>query len=399
MKKLKILHCVEFYYPSIGGAQEVVRHLSERMVMLGHDVTVVTTSLPNRRSLLHNGVKIVEFDISGNAVNGIKGNKNKYLDFLKKSEFDIVMNYAAQQWTTDLFFEAIDHVHTKKIFVPCGYSGLYDPAYKEYFKKLPAILEKYDATVYLSNNYRDIEFARQHGIKNTVVIPNGADEKEFTMTIDEDRRQFLRNKYGIGGFTVMTIGLYGEKGHLDSLSVFKRLPVSKATFISVGSTRPEDGNYMKFSNEAARTNMSRKYLGKRVVMVDGSQRDDIRDLLKMSDVFIFLSNIECSPLVLFEAAAAGVPFIATSAGNSEEIASWTGSGLIVKSLPAHNSRVVADKKDALIKLTRLAHSKKYRETLGRRGRKIWLEKYTWDRISKEYISLYEDVLKNRGKKI
>jgi glycosyltransferase involved in cell wall biosynthesis len=392
VKRLKILHCVEFYYPSIGGAQEVVRHLSERMVQFGHDVTIATTKLPRRESLVHNGVKIVEFNISGNSVNGIKGEKKKYKDFLIKERFDIVMNYAAQQWSTDLFFEVIDKVKAKKIFVPCGYSGLYDPSYKNYFEKMPEILKKYDATVYLSSSYRDIEFARKHHITNTVIIPNGADEKEFTDPISDERRLFLRNKYAIGGFTIMTIGLYGEKGHLDSLNVFKKLPVSKATFISVGSTKPKDGNYINFSNAASLINMRRKYLGKRVVMVDGDQRDDIRDLLKMTDVFIFLSNIECSPLVLFEAAAAGVPFIATTAGNSEEIAKWTEAGIIVKSLPSHNSRVVADKRDTLIKLTKLAYDKELRNKLGQKGRKMWIKKYTWDRIAKEYASLYEDVL-------
>lgn len=395
MKKLKILHTVEFYYPSIGGAQEVVRHLSERMVKAGHDVTVATTKLPERDFTIFKGVKIAEFDVSGNRVNGIKGaDVQKYKDFLKKNKFDVVMNYAAQQWTVDLFFDVIDDVKAKKVFVPCGYSALYDPNYRSYFENLPKLLKKYDATVYLAEKYRDIDFARQHKLKNIFVIPNGADEKEFTKPISEQRRKFLTNKYGIGGFTIMTIGLYGEKGHLDTLRVFKRLPITKGTFISVGHTRPDEGNYNTFNEAAYSVNTRRKFLNKRVVLVDGNDREDIRDLLKMTDVFVFLSNIECSPLVLFESAAAGVPFLATSAGNSEEIARWTGAGTIVKSHPSQNSRVIADQKDTLIKLTRLAHSSKLRHKLGSTGRKSWEEKYTWERLSKEYISLYESLVED-----
>lgn len=394
---MKILHTVEFYYPSVGGAQEVVRHLSERMVKMGHDVTIATTKLPDRSFKEYNGVKIVEFDVSGNKVNGFKGKDvKKYKDFLKNGKFDIVMNYAAQQWTVDLFFEVIDTVKARKVFVPCGYSALYDPNYKAYFDKLPGILKKYDSTVYLSNDYRDINFARDHKLDNIAVIPNGADEKEFNDGISDERKKFLTNKYGIGGFTIMTIGLYGEKGHLDTLRVFKRLPISKGTFISVGHTRPDEGNYRTFNEAAFSVNTRRKFLNKRVVMVDGNEREDIRDLLKMSDVFVFLSNIECSPLVLFESAAAGVPFLATTAGNSSEIAEWTGAGIIVKSHPAANGRVVADRKDALLKLSRLAHSPKLRRTLGQKGKKIWREKYTWDRLSKEYIALYEEVLRKNN---
>ncbi len=390
---MNILHAVEFYYPSVGGAQEVVRHLSERMVKMGHDVTVATTKLPNRDFKEYNGVKIVEFDISGNKVNGFKGKDvQKYKDYLTKNKFDVVMNYAAQQWTADLFFEVIDKVKAKKVFVPCGYSALYDPSYEDYFNKLPQILKKYDATVYLAEKYRDIDFAKQHELKNINIIPNGADENEFTEPLEHYRKEFLRNKYGIGGFTIMTIGLYGEKGHLDTLKVFKKLPISKGTFISVGHTRPLEHPYSEFAREAALVNNRRKFLGKRVVMVDGNEREDIRDLLKMTDVFVFLSNIECSPLVLFESAAAGVPFLATTAGNSEEIARWTGAGIIVKSNPSHNSRVIADQKDTLIKLTKLAHNRKLRQRLGAAGRKAWQERYTWDRLTKEYISLYESML-------
>lgn len=393
---MKILHCVEFYYPSIGGAQEVVRHLSERMVRAGHEVTVATTKLSNRESLVHNGVKIVEFEVSGNAVNGIKGEKKKYHDFLRQEKFDVVMNYAAQQWTADAFFEVIDDVKAAKVFVPCGYSALYDPAYASYFKKLPAILRKYDATVYLSNDYRDINFAREHKLENITVIPNGANEEEFTEPLSVERRRFLRTKYGIGGFTIMTIGLYGEKGHLDVLKVFRKLPVSQATFISAGSIRPGEGNYDQFEAEAEQVNLSRKLIGKRVVMVDGANREDVRDLLKLSDVYVFLSNIECSPLVLFEAAAASIPFLATSAGNSAEIAEWTGGGLIVKSLEAPNGRVRADLKDTLWKLTKLAHNPRLRRQLGSHGHDVWQKKYTWNRLTEEYLTLYEDAINRRG---
>ena len=70
---MKILHTVEFYHPSVGGMQEVVRQISERLVALGHQVTVATTALPERTEKEINGVKIVEFKISGNAVRGMSG--------------------------------------------------------------------------------------------------------------------------------------------------------------------------------------------------------------------------------------------------------------------------------------------------------------------------------------
>ena len=389
---MKILHTVEFYYPSVGGAQEVVRHLSERMVKKGHDVTVATTYLPDRVAAVHNGVKIVEFKVSGNSVNGIKGEKKKYQDFLKKNDFDVVMNYAAQQWTADAFFEVIDEVSAKKVFVPCGYSALYDPNYAGYFKKLPDILRKYDATVYLANQYRDIDFARQHKLDDVVVIPNGADETEFTTKLTEDEKRSIKNRYGIGGLMIMTTGNYtGEKGHRELINVFRKLPVTNATLVSAGTLKPHDGCFDWFNQETWGINQSRKLVSKRVVMIDGTDRPTVRDLMKAADIFAFLSNIECSPLVLFEAAAAGTPFVATAAGNSAEIAQWTGGGTIVKTHDQPNGRVIADTKDALWKLSRLAHSPALRNKLGENGHKAWKQKYTWDTLTDQYLALYKKI--------
>jgi glycosyltransferase involved in cell wall biosynthesis len=197
----------------------------------------------------------------------------------------------------------------------------------------------------------------------------------------------------------MTIANYtSEKGHRELLYVYKRLPVSKATLISAGSFTPGIGDYDLFEQQATRINLGRKFLGKRVVMVDGQDRELIRDLLKCADLFLFLSNIEASPLVLFEATAAGVPFVATAAGNSTEIAKWTGGGVIVKTHQRENGRVAADLKNALWQVTRLARNPERRHALGAAGHKAWQNKYTWQKITKQYLGLYEDLLKAKASK-
>ena len=98
-KKLKILHTVEFYDPSVGGAQEVVKQLSEHLVAMGHDVTVATTKLPSRKHKTLNGVKIVEFAIGGNQVYGYRGGDiEKYKQFLVNGNFDPYLSQTAQTY-------------------------------------------------------------------------------------------------------------------------------------------------------------------------------------------------------------------------------------------------------------------------------------------------------------
>ena len=120
---MKILHTVEFYSPSIGGMQEVVRQLSERLARLGHDVTVATTRLPERTEKTINGVKIEEFSISGNAVRGMSGEVERYQTFLVDSDFDVITNFAAQQWATDAMLSILDRIEAKRVLVPTGFSA------------------------------------------------------------------------------------------------------------------------------------------------------------------------------------------------------------------------------------------------------------------------------------
>lgn len=397
---MKILHAVETYYPSVSGAPEVVRRLSEHMVRLGHDVTIATRKLPGRKSLKHNGVKIVEFDIKPTSdrgmstVTGLSGDTKKYQNFLINSKFDVIMSYAAQQWSTDLMLPILDRINAKKVLVPCGYSALFDPEYKDYFEELPKYLRKFDATVYLSKDYRDINFARKHNLKNTHLIPNGADETEFSKLPTKAEKAELKKSYGIKGLTLMTIANYtGEKGHQELLYVFKRLPVASTTLVSAGAITPGIGSYDSFKAQAERINTSNKFPGKKVIMIDGSKRVAVKELLKCADLFVFFSNIEASPLVLYESAAAGVPFIATAAGNSVEIAKWTDAGVVVKTNKRPNGRVAADLKDALWQLTKLAYNWRRRKKMGKLGRQTWKKKYTWRKISNDYLDLYEGLLK------
>src|SRR3954465_12831959 len=158
--KLKILHCVEFYHPTPGGAQAVVMNVSRELVRRGHEVTVATTRLHHRRETELDGARIEEFDVSGNAGRGFSGEVERYRSFVTDGDFDVVMSYAAQQWTTDALLPVLGRIPYRKVLAPCGFSGLGDPAYADYFADLPARLAEFDELIFHSGTYQDIEFAR-----------------------------------------------------------------------------------------------------------------------------------------------------------------------------------------------------------------------------------------------
>lgn len=393
---MKILHTVEFYSPSVGGAQEVVKQLSEHLVSQGHDVTVATTKLSSRESKVINGVKIREFDVSGNAVRGYAGQDiKKYQRFLINGKYDVMMNYAAQQWATDLALEVIDQIKYPKVLVPCGFSGLYDVTYKMYFKNMPSFLNKYDASVYLSQNYRDFNFAKKHRIKNLFFIPNGADEREFVDTLQKSEGQF-REAYKIkpGNRLILSVSNHtGTKGHRETIEVFKQADCPNSTLMIVGDANLNAGCYGECFRSAWIYNhfiAPFTFSNKRIIVTQLDRQSTLA-AFHAAELFLFLSNLECSPLVLFEAAASGTPFLASRAGNSAEIAHWTGCGRTLSCQTTKPGFTTINTLKYAKELAILMKNKRLRTRMSVAGMKAWRNKYTWDKIAKMYEKLYKDL--------
>jgi hypothetical protein len=146
--------------------QEVVRQIAERMRLAGHDVTVATSYLPERNCASYNGVRIQSFRVAGNAVVGMSGELDRYRDFVLGFGADAVLIKAAQQWTFDALWPVLDQIEGRKVFIPCGFSRLYETAYSAYFAELPSVLRKFDHLIFYAENYRDIDLARAHGLTN-----------------------------------------------------------------------------------------------------------------------------------------------------------------------------------------------------------------------------------------
>ena len=377
---MRILHAVELYSPSVGGAQEVVRQISTRLAERGHDVTVATRALPDRASRVIDGVAIEEFDAGGSALQGLSGEVDRYREFVRDGGFDVVMTYAAQQWTTDALLDTIGDVPARTVLAPCGFSGLGTRSWRGYFKSLPGALGRFDALVFHSETYQDIEFARSAGLTNLHVIPNGADEREF----GRDGALDFRHLHGIEADEplLLTVGGHtGLKGHLQVLRALRELD-SRATLALIGNTPVSGGCREECERLAART-------GRRVLLLD-PPRDEVVAAYRAADLFVFASEVEASPLVLYEANAAGTPFVSGPAGNAEEIAGWTGGGVVVPA-PRRRRRFRVSPRRLARASDELLADPSRRTALGEAGRRAWRESFTWDAITSQYERLYEEL--------
>jgi glycosyltransferase involved in cell wall biosynthesis len=430
---MRILFCCEFYAPSVGGVQEVMRQLAERLVVRGHHVTVATTRLLGRKFETLNGVNIKEFDVSGNLVSGMKGEIERYQEYVVTGGFDIVMIKAAQQWTFDALWPVLDEIKFPKVFIPCGFAGLYQPAYAKYFQEMPEILTRFSHLIFYASKYRDIDFARQHGIENFSVIPNGASEIEFCVNADPTFR--VSHDISEQSFVFLTVGSFtGLKGHLELVKAFDLMEldagrdatlilngndcaVSKRSISElfrkfIGSVRTYgiqntfkpmlNGVLQKFGFKAglnAELDKLASYvnesLSNKHVLLTNFTRPELIQAYLAADLFVFASNIEYSPLVLFEAAAAATPFLSVDVGNSAEIAQWTGAGVVCPSIVDAKGYTRVDEVVLARTMAALMQNEEKLDELGAAGRFNWSERYTWAHIVVQYEQLFSQLVNRK----
>lgn len=389
---MRILHTVEFYHPSVGGMQEVVKQLSERLVELGHDVTVATTRLPERKDKIINGVKIEEFNVKGNMVRKVTGEVESYQKFLLEKDFDVITNFAAQQWATDGMIAMLDKIKSKKVFVPTGFSGRYLSEYKEYFESMKVWMKEYDMNIFLSNNYRDINFARENGIKNIVIIPNGAGEDEFLSKVEIDVKQKLNIPKNY--FIILHVGSHtGIKGHREAIRIFEKAKIKNAAFVIIGNSF--GGGCAKACAIMRRIFKfhPKRFFDHKILIITFLSRKETVSAYKAADLFLFASNIECSPLVLFECMASKTPFLTVDVGNSSEIIEWSKSGKLLPTKKDSKGRSIADITGSARILEELYHDSSLREKMMESGFKAWQERFTWEKIARDYETLYLSLIR------
>ena len=352
------------------------------------------------------------------------GELDDYRRMVLRGDYDVFMVKAAQQWTFDALVPVLDQITKPKIFVPCGFSGLHDPAYLDYYRRMPEWMGKFDHLVFYATDYRDINLARAHGLSSFTIIPNGASEREFGVARDGE----FRRRYAIrdDAFVMLTVGsLTGLKGHRELAEAFHltRFPAGAPAVLLLNGNQPGNGWSMRsMAGWMAKSLIWRTGLGfllrdkaqfgvprlrdlvaringsgseKRAMLLDLPRPELVQAYLN-SDLFVFASNVEYSPLVLFESAAAGLPFLSVPVGNAEEIARWTGGGEIC---PAPRDalgythvepHVLAEHVQAL------AADRGRLKRLGETGRRNWLERFTWAKIADQYEALFQRVIAEKS---
>ncbi|MEM2419435.1 MAG: glycosyltransferase family 4 protein [Candidatus Bathyarchaeia archaeon] len=208
-----------------------------------------------------------------------------------------------------------------------------------------------------------------------VMIPNGVDAKEYeksTVNLNQFRRRFALPEEKI----VLYVGrLVYEKGiHVLVNAIPKILEKVNAKFVVIGN------GYMK---ETLWEHVKRMGLAHKVLFTGFVDDETLRNLQKCADVSVVPSLFEPFGIVAIEAMAAKSPVVVSDTGGLSEIVEHDVTGV----------KVYPDNPDSLAwGVTRVLLDEGYANRLRENAYRVVLEKFNWEKISRQTKSVYERVL-------
>ncbi|MGC9610767.1 MAG: glycosyltransferase family 4 protein [Minisyncoccia bacterium] len=201
-------------------------------------------------------------------------------------------------------------------------------------------------------------------------VLNGVDLDIF-LPSRKDRGK-LFEKYGITNDDVPLVSFVGSMHYRKRPDLVSRIASSlpKARFIMVGREIGE------FDIKKATSR------NKNIIWVPQMPREDIANLFSSSLAFIFPSLNDASPAVVLEAMACGcIPIVSESGGSPEFFENGT-SGF---SVPVGEK----EEEEFILHIKRILKDESFRKIVLRNARKE-AEKHSWDKVSKEYLEIFNE---------
>jgi glycosyltransferase involved in cell wall biosynthesis len=211
------------------------------------------------------------------------------------------------------------------------------------------------------------------------VIPNGVDTARFRP--NQERRENIRRALNLGNsFAWLAVGRCEmAKDHGTMLRAFAQVsrdsPDTILLIVGGGSLRHEMEQLSETLGIATRV----RFLG---------QRSDVADLLNGADGYVMSSLFEGLPLALLEAAASGLPIVASDVGGNAEIVVEGSTGFLAPP-SAPDALAIAMKR--LLSLPEEA-----RMRMGANGRAFCISHYQFDKIIDLWEALYGELLQRKG---
>jgi len=218
--------------------------------------------------------------------------------------------------------------------------------------------------------------------QKAVFISNGIDTDRFYPEIDGDE---VVQKYSLDDrIVILYVGIVFPRKGVEYLvkaadRLINQLGYEGLQFLLVGLMTVDRVYVTKLLRF-----ISDHRLEEEIRMVGTVPFDELRRLYSACDIFVLPSLEEACPMVVTEAMATGKPVIGTKVG-----------GMLMQIRDSWNGFLVEPENevDLAEKIKYLVDHPEERVRMGANSRKRAEEEFSWDKVTKQYIKVYQEVLR------
>ena len=383
-KPLSICMFGSSFLPRRGGMEYVIHHLSEALVDLGHNVTVIAErtawsgiGVDHQYSLARYGVP----------TRGLRSLGISEIDSLftiwrmhRSKHFDVLHSHGVS-------YAGTRAIRSKKLF---GIPVVMTP-HGEDIQRVPEIGyglrldEKWNSKICDNLNQSDAVTAISLSVQSeldcvddskVIRIPNGIHVDKFGPGTSD----FLQKRLNLSSDTIIVLSVgrnHVKKGYdygIKTVALLKQqLGINNIHYVVVGKLSTEHSELV--AELGMQDNVS---------LIEELKPEEVTECYYSADIFFSPSIIEGLSLVSIEAIACGLPLVVTDVPGNEDIVRDTGAGIIVKTKDPLN---MAEGLRELIEHSELR--KKYSSIALQQ-----VVQYDWREVAKRYANVYKNVLNN-----
>lgn len=361
---MKILHLTKKYPPAIGGDAFVVYNLRKQQIKSGHEVYIVTSNIKGieNKDIFKFGLMEYPFNLDRITPRRIVsllmlalwGFRN-----LRKLKPDVVHSHSAD---LGFFISLPARIYGIPVVNTCHGISFNDEQYSFLKRLMEKFFLKYAGLgKIIAIDTTGLQTLKNAKMKNIAYVPNGIDLERF-----QDR-----NDKNDPVFKFLFVGrLEKQKGLvylLEAAGILKDKKDFRIIIIGGGS---EAEYLMRYTLNSG--------LGDIVGFKGKVDEQTLISNYMECDAFVLPSLWEGMPLTLLEAAAAGMPVIASNVGGISAIFDHEQNALIIVPKDAEALS------DAMLKLI---CDCKLRERLGKNARKL-AERFSWENTARLLDEIY-----------
>ena len=415
---MRILHVTHNYHPVVGGAELMMKHISEGLAKRGHQVTILTSNAPSAEAYVNSRIKTLTSGVE--IINGVIVNRLPILQLPLPIQMllggimmafwrgnlpgnDLIRILWNGPHIRGLHRQIIETEADLVVAIPFPFLHVYRASSAARKKNIPLVIipcsHPLDAFAFENpRHYRLLQSSQ-------AVIANTGYEKEYliSMGVPGEKIHVAGEGVNPGDFDKVTPGdfrrQYGIDDHETVILFVGRKAAGKglrALLSALQSVWQSDPG-IKLVIAGSSTEFFRKVIEPRIAQLPEELRpsviniDDFKESDKPSfyrdcDIFVLPSKIESFGIVFLEAWVCGKPVIGCRTGPVASVVSEGQDGLLV---PYGGAEELSQA------IMRLLADESLRRKLGHNGRQKVLRQYTWDRIVSKVESIYQALVQKQ----